>query len=163
MSHPARSVSSPLHTRGAISMRGGLMRIAHRLLVAALAVLAMMMPTTAQAATAPYIVVLKPGADVTKAVSKAKGVGATVSQTYKFALRGYAANIPTDKVGAVAADTSVAFVAADGVFTSGIKPPNKCTTRDCQFPDEGILRIDADESSTRSGDGQGAVNLNVAV
>jgi hypothetical protein len=36
------------------------MRIAHRLLVAALAVLAMMMPTAAQAATAPYIVVLKP-------------------------------------------------------------------------------------------------------
>ena len=139
------------------------MRIAHRLLVAALAVLAMMMPTAAQAATAPYVVVLKPGADVTKAVSKAKGVGATVSQTYKFALNGYAANIPTDKVSVISADTSVAFVAADGVFTSGIKPPNKCTSRDCQNPDEGILRIDADESSTRAGDGQGAVNLNVAV
>ena len=139
------------------------MRIAHRLLVAALAVLAMMMPTAAQAATAPYIVVLKPGADVTKAVSKAKGVGATVSQTYKFALSGFAANIPTDKVSAISADASVAFVAADGVVSSGFKPPTKCTTPPCQVIDTGILRIDADESSTRSGDGQGAVNVNVAV
>jgi subtilisin len=123
----------------------------------------MMMPTAAQAATAPYIVVLKPGADVTKAVSKAKGVGATVSQTYNVALSGFAANIPTDKVSVIAADASVAFVAADGVVSSGIKPPNKCTTKDCQVPDAGILRIDAEESSTRSGDGQGAVNVNVAV
>jgi hypothetical protein len=106
------------------------MRIAHRLLVVALAVLAMMMPTAAQAATAPYIVVLKPGADVTKAVSKAKGSGATVSQTYRFALKGYAANIPTDKVSVIAADPSVAFVAPDKVFSSAIKPPNKCTTKD---------------------------------
>ena len=140
------------------------MRIAHRLLVAALAVLAMMMPTAAQAATAPYVVVLKPGADVTKAVSKAKGAGATVTQTYKFALRGYAANIPTDKVSVIAADTSVDFVAPDKVFSSGVKAPNKCTSLlDCQFPPAGILRIEADESSTRAGDGQGSVNVNVAI
>jgi len=140
------------------------MRIAHRLLVAALAVLAMMMPTTAQAATAPYIVVLKPGADVTKAVSKAKGVGATVSQTYKFALRGYAANIPTDKVGAVAADPSVQFVASDRSFNAGLKPPKTCSTfLECQMITRDVLRIDADDSSARAGDGKGDVNVDVAV
>jgi subtilisin len=140
------------------------MRIAHRVLVAALAVLAMMMPTAAQAATAPYIVVLKPGADVTKAVSKVKGAGATVSQTYKFALRGYAANIPTDKVSAIAADPSVEFVAADSAVSGNFKPPKTCTSlRECQIVTPDVLRIDADESSARSGDGTGNVNVDVAV
>jgi subtilisin len=124
----------------------------------------MMMPTAAQAATAPYIVVLKPGADVTKAVSKAKGAGATVSQTYKFALRGYAANIPTDKVSAIAADPSVGFVAADSAVSGNFKPPKTCTSlRECQIVTPDVLRIDADEGSARSGDGTGDVNVDVAV
>ena len=134
------------------------------IVVAITALAALLSPLSAQAASTPYIVVLKPGVDVTKAVSKAKGVGATVSQTYKFALNGYAANIPTDRVSVIAADASVAFVAQDAVFSNGIQPQNKCVSlRDCQFPTPDILRIDAEESSTRAGDGKGSVNVNVAV
>jgi subtilisin family serine protease len=119
----------------------------------------------ASAATASYVVVLKPTSDVAAAVNKAKGVGATVSLTYKNALRGYAANIPTDRVSRIAADPAVAYVAPDKPI-SWPTDPQVCPDSEvdtCQITPVNIDRIDGDVSSTRSGDGRGAVNTNVAV
>jgi len=56
------------------------------------------------------------------------------------------------------------FVAADACFSNGVKPSDKCTSLlDCQFVMAGVRRIEADRSSARAGDGQGTVNVNVAI
>jgi subtilisin family serine protease len=117
----------------------------------------------ASAATAPYIVVLKPTGDVNSAVTKAKGVGATVAFTYKSALRGYSANIPTDKVTTIAADPSVAYVTADKQMALPGKPQPCKDPQVCQMLPPGIDRIDADASSARAGDGRGSVPTNIAI
>jgi subtilisin family serine protease len=117
----------------------------------------------ASAATAAYIVVLKPTSDVAAAVNKAKGVGASVSLTYRSALRGYAANIPTDKVSRIAADPAVAYVAADKPVSWPTTPDTCAGHRECQGLPSSLDRIDADVSSTKSGDGRGSVNANIAI
>jgi subtilisin len=113
-----------------------------------------------------YIVVLKDSVSDPAAVAAEHGRadGAQVSHVYSYALKGYAAAIPESRIAAVRADPRVAAVAPDSEFTAAeVKPCTDPQVLSCQFLARWIFRIDADASSTRSGDGRGTVNLNVAV
>ena len=69
---------------------------------------------------------------------------------YRHALNGFAARLSATAVSKLQANPAVAFVTEDGDTTADV----------LQW---GTDRIDADLSSTRSGDGSGTVNVNVAV
>lgn len=125
------------------------------LLTAMVAMLAA--PASAGAAGTPtgrYIVVLND--DVARpgqvAAQQARAYGLEVSHVYRYALKGYAAAIPVAELGAVGSDPRVAFVSIDGVVQA-----------DAQTLPTGIDRIQADASSTLSGNGSGSVNTAVAV
>jgi aqualysin 1 len=126
------------------------------LAAAVLAVLLLAVPATAAPGTtgaARYIVVLKEAVDAQAvAGTHARRYGASVAHVYAHALKGYAATIPNDRVTALRADENVAYVEADGVM--GV----------VQTLPWGIDKIDADLSSTRAGDGTGAItNVNVYI
>src|SRR5215208_5376036 len=101
-----------------------------------------------------YVVVLKAGVDAnTVAALHARRYGAAVGAVYQYALKGYAAVIPNDRVAALRLDENVAYVEADGDV--------EATAQTLPW---GIDRIDADVSSTLAGNGSGAVsNVNVYV
>jgi subtilisin family serine protease len=112
----------------------------------------------ASAAPAPpgrYIVVLRddvpdPGA---VALEHARDHGAQVGFVYRSALKGYSAVIPNDRVAAVRGDGRVAFL-----------EPDQTAVASAQVLPWGIDKIDADVSSTKAGDGSGAIsNVNVYV
>jgi subtilisin len=86
------------------------------------------------------------------AASQTKKLGATLSQVYKVALRGYAATVPASRLAELTSDPSVAYVAPDTPVAAA-----------AQVLPSGVDRVDGDLSSTLSGDGAGSVNLNVAV
>ena len=102
-----------------------------------------------------YIVVLKERGASSGAIASehARKYGASVKHVYGHALAGYAATIPSDRVDAVRADSRVAYVERDGVATAV-----------AQTLPWGIDKVDADVSSTKAGDGLGAVaNVNAYV
>jgi subtilisin len=99
-----------------------------------------------------YIVVLKPTANVDAMVAQETKLGATVTNAYYTALKGFAITMPTDWVPLLRADSRVSYVVAD--------QPARLTA---QVLPTGINRIDGELSSTHSGDGTGSVNVNVAV
>ena len=108
-----------------------------------------------------YVVVLKDGADAAAVSMKHKErYGAELSHVYKHALKGYAAQLNRSAVEAVKADPSVLFVSDDWAFAIDAPP---VPPADPQVTQRSVDRIDAEESSTRSGNGRGAVPLNVAV
>ena len=77
---------------------------------------------------------------------------AEVSHVYEHALKGYAARIPSSRLSEVENDPRVQFVQQDRTaVASGQTKPT------------GIDRIQADESSTRAGDGSGSVDVGVAI
>jgi subtilisin family serine protease len=73
-----------------------------------------------------YIVVLNDSAPDASAVAAqhARTFGADVSFVYRYALKGYAADIPAAGVSGVAADPRVAFVVRDGVMRAVTTQPN---------------------------------------
>jgi subtilisin len=106
------------------------------------------------AATGRYIVVLNDSVSVPgeMAAEHARTTGARVRRVYRSALKGYSATLSADRLAALRADPRVAYVAVDRpVHTSGQVLPT------------GIDRVDAEKSSARSGDGRGAVDVDVAV
>jgi subtilisin len=78
---------------------------------------------------------------------------------YGHALNGYAARLPEAAVAQIERNPHVAFVTPDGEMNAAAA----CNPTAAQCLPAGIDRIDADRSSTRSGDGRGGVNVNVAV
>lgn len=97
-----------------------------------------------------YIVVLRD--DVSQASERvasdqARRLGLEVRQTYRSALKGYAARIPAERLDEVRADPSVAYVEPDKVV--------KTTEQTLPY---GIDLIDADVSSTEAGNGEGEVS-----
>lgn len=125
--------------------------------VVAAALVAALFPAGAAAATGAdsYIVVLKDRGTSSGALASehARKYGASVKHVYGHALAGYAATIPNDRVGAVRADSRVAYVEPDGVASAV-----------AQTLPWGLDKIDADLSSTRAGDGTGAAaNVNAYV
>ena len=132
----------------------------HITALAVLAIAALVAVTSATARTdaetgaGRYIVVLKPGANARAVANEhAAAHAAAISFVYSHALRGYAATIPNARLAAVQADERVAYVEPDGEMSAV-----------AQTLPWGIDKIDADVSSTRAGDGSGAVtNVNVYV
>jgi len=97
-----------------------------------------------------YIVVLKDGvsqASERVAGDQARRLGLEVSQTYRRALKGYAARIPAERLDDVRADPSVAYVEPDKLV--------KTTEQTLPY---GIDLIDADVSSTAAGNHEGEVS-----
>jgi subtilisin len=77
-------------------------------------------PATGQPATGSgtqrYLVVLKPTVADPGAVATAQAIayGALVTHVYRFALKGYSATIPSNRVAALRANPQVQFVSVDG-------------------------------------------------
>jgi subtilisin len=111
-----------------------------------------------------YIVVLKD--DVASpaqiAAEHERAYGFKARFVYSSALRGYAATLPEAALRGVTARPEVAFVSVDREVQA---PPEPFLGDDIpvQRISFGVDRIDGDLSSTRSGDGRGEVNVNVAV
>lgn len=101
-------------------------------------------PPARAAAQAPgrYIVVLQDSVDNPGAVASehARAYNSQVSLVYRFALKGYAAAIPNDRVAEVRADRRVAFVSQD-------RPVEAVA----QTLPTGVDRIDGEASSAFSG------------
>jgi subtilisin len=113
------------------------------------------MPSAAAApsGTGSYIVVLKDSANPsTTARAHAGRFGARVGHVYRHALKGYSATLSSDRVAALKADPSVAAVAPDLPVHAFV-----------QTLPTGINRIDGELSSTVSGNGSGAVNVDIAI
>ena len=128
-------------------------------LAAAGAVAAVLLALPAQGAAPqaaePYIVVLKTGVD-SEAVAAlhTERYGVAIGFVYQgYALYGYSARIPANRLAALRADENVAYVEADGEVTA-----------DAQTLPWGIDAIDADTSSTIAGNGSGDVpNVHVYI
>jgi subtilisin len=111
-------------------------------------------PRVGAATTGRYIVVLNDSVSTPGeiAAEQARTTGARVRRVYRSALKGYSATLSSDRLAALRADPRVAYLAADRpVHITGQVLPT------------GIDRLDAERSSTRSGDGTGTVNVDVAV
>lgn len=109
--------------------------------------------TAAPAETARFIVSLRPGVDPgAVARDHQRSRGASVTHVYRHALTGYAASLTRAAAQSLAADPRVAAVLPDREvrITAQTVPP-------------GIDRVGADESSAVSGDGRGAVDVDIAV
>jgi subtilisin len=127
---------------------------------------------TASAETLPgrYMVVLQDNVANPAAVAAAHAdaYGAQRRNLFTGDVKAYSATIPADRVAAVRADPNVQFVSRERRYRLGPRP----TSAHCVFHSpqatqqclpQGADRIDAELSSTRSGDGRGSVNVNVAV
>jgi subtilisin family serine protease len=102
-----------------------------------------------------YIVVLKEEVRDPTAVARehARRHGAQVLHIYQHALKGYAARIPDQRLEEVLAEERIDYIERDG----------KVTTVAQRLP-WGIDRINADRSSTRAGNGTGALsNVNAYI
>jgi aqualysin 1 len=122
-----------------------------------LAVAAVLLPAASagQARADRYIVVLKERVESPGEVAREhrREHGASFEFVYRSALEGYAGTIPDNRVDDVRADSRVDYVEPDGTV--------EATAQTLPW---GIDRIDADVSSTRAGDGTGAVtNVNAYV
>ena len=110
--------------------------------------------TDADAGVGRYIVVLKPGVTARAVANEhAAAHAATISFVYSHALNGYAATIPNARLAAIRADERVDYVEPDGEMSAV-----------AQTVPYGMVKIGADVSSTRAGDGIGAVsNVNAYI
>jgi subtilisin family serine protease len=121
---------------------------------------------TAAAATIPghYIVVLKPS------VSNPSGVGSQLSKqfggqlgfTYSHAIKGFSVQLSSTAATKLSSAPEVAAVVPDTEVTVA-GTPTVAPDPSPQIVVYPLLRIDADKSTTISGDGAGQVNVNVAV
>jgi subtilisin family serine protease len=110
-------------------------------------------PAGGSSTTGRYIVVLEDGASLNAVLTDHRSLtGARIGHTYRHALNGYSATLPSAALAAVKADSRVAFVS-----------PDREAHITAQALPTGINRIDADTSSTLAGNGSGSVNINVAV
>jgi subtilisin len=111
-------------------------------------------PAGASTSVGRYIVVFKDSVqDPAMAAHKHRSAyGAQVGFVYRFALKGYSAVVPTDRLAQLQRDPQVAFVSQD-----------RAVHAVAQSLPTGIDRIQGDASSTKSGDGSGSVNVAVAI
>jgi len=133
-----------------------LIAMALALLLACGAVLAQVRPSNG-GGLQRYIVVLNDGVSSSGDVAQghARRYGARITDVYKYALKGYAARIPEQGLSAIRQDPRVDFVEPDRVqHAFALDNPELPT---------GIDRIEGDQSSARSGDHTGTVDVDIAV
>lgn len=135
----------------------------------ALAALAAVAPgAAAKAIPGQYIVVLKDNADVSAVVADHKrSAGADVVGTYRSAIRGYTARVGNLGLGRIKGDSRVAFVVQDQegspTLAAAKQPPPPPPPPPGGVLPPGVNRVDADTSSALAGNGEGAVDADVAV
>lgn len=140
-------------------------RIVRLLVVLGLATLGI--TPVAQASSGPtkgYIVILKDSVAAPAAVASQHGhaYGFVAKFVYGHALKGYAAPLSSSAAQAIAADPRVAFLEPDTPVSAAACPyPSSPSGTEC-IPNWAV-RVDATNSSTRSGDETGSVDINVAV
>ncbi|HEY7108461.1 MAG TPA: S8 family serine peptidase, partial [Nitrososphaeraceae archaeon] len=104
-----------------------------------------------------YIVVLKnsvvsPTSVVPKAV-EARNQGAELHHIYQNAIRGYSVRVPnSDVLASILSNPAVDYAQPDLIF--------RTTAQDLPT---GVNRVDGDLSSTKSGDGTGSVDVDIAI
>ncbi len=129
------------------------------------AVLALSLAAVAPATAGPsssYIVTLRDGVSVDATVrAHGRALGLRADHVYRHALRGYAAHMSAGAARALAADPRVRSVVADRAVSIDKRPTPPPPA--VQTVPTGINRIDGELSSTVSGNGSGAVNVDVAV
>jgi subtilisin len=129
------------------------------LVIVALAVMCALLsaPRPAQASSGPakaYIVVLKNSVPNPAAFAASQGhaYGFQATFVYGHALKGFAASLSPSAAQTIAADPRVAFLEPDTPVSAA-----------AQVVPNWTKRVDADDSSAKSGDGTGTVDVNVAV
>jgi subtilisin len=106
-----------------------------------------------------YVVVVKPGGSRVDAERGARSLGGEVFMEYRYALNGFAVRrLSSQAAASLERNPNVDFVSPDAELAAACSP-----SATAQCVGTGLLRIGADRSSTRSGDGRGSVNVNVAV
>lgn len=131
-----------------------------RLFLLVVLALVIAVPSAAQAAPIPgqYIVVLKPGADRAAMARYARLLGADVFMQYQYALKGFAVRLPEAAISTIQRNPNVLFLAPDDAVNAAAA----CSSQSQCVP-IWDLRTGADQSTAHSGDGTGAVDVNVAV
>ncbi len=110
-----------------------------------------------------YIVTLTDGASPENVSAEhGRQYGAQVGHVYRHALNGYAARMSDEAARRLARDARVESVQPDRIVTTAAKPGQTTSTPPQTLP-TGITRIGADASSALSGNGSGAVGVDVAV
>jgi subtilisin family serine protease len=135
-----------------------LITMALALLLACGSVFAQVQPTNSGGGQR-YIIVLKHDVSHPRGVAEAHASqhGARVTQVYEYALKGYAAKIPREGIRGIRQDPRVDFVEPDRVqHAFALETPNP------ELP-TGIDRIEGDQSSAKSGDHTGTVDVDIAV
>jgi subtilisin len=116
-------------------------------------------PTQSSSTPSRYVVVLVAGANANVvAADHSRRFSVQVEHVYTAALRGYSAVVPASSLARLTGDPAVAFLEADKqaeVLGKPVTAPQVLPT--------GIDRIDADLSTTRSGDRTGTVSVPIAV
>jgi subtilisin len=112
------------------------------------------------ASTSQYVVVLKEAAGDPASVAAAQSsrYGLRVGQVYRAALHGYSAVVPDQNLDRLKSDPAVAFVEPDKPAEALVRPGGSL-----QVLPTGVDRIEGDLSSTRSGNGTGAVSVPIAI
>jgi subtilisin len=95
--------------------------------------------------------------------------GLGLGHIYRHALHGFSAFVPQGRLNALRSDPRIVSIVADRYMSIDKPPCASCGgsggagTQPPQVIPTGILRINGDLSSTQSGNGAGAVNVDVAV
>ncbi len=139
--------TKPLPSRSA-------MRVAKQVL--ALGLLTVGMSPASASADGSYVVVLKDNASAPRIAHKHdRREGVQVKRIFGAALEGYSARLSRGQAKRLAADPSVSYIVPDRPVKAAGKPGGATTTG--QTVPTGVDRIEGDLSSTRSGDGAGAI------
>ena len=101
-----------------------------------------------------YIIVLSDDSDLASETEKAKSKGAEIIHEYKYAIKGFAVKVQNDKV--------LEMIKKNNPSISYIEPDYEVQAFAQVIP-SGINRVDADLSSTKSGDGQNSINVDIAI
>lgn len=106
---------------------------------------------------APVVVVLRDDvAPAMRAKAHERTGGVVVTRVYTHAINGFAATTTSEGRAALEADPAVLYVADDIEASAATKQPPQALPN-------GVNRVEGDFSSTRSGDGSGVVDVDVAV
>ena len=116
-----------------------------------------------------YVIVLDDAVTDVSATAAQQGrrAGFTRRDVYSSAIKGYSAALTPEQVRTVEADPLVQFVTPDRTFAHLDTPPSRPRCEDVlggiQCLPDWVDRIDAELSSSRSGDGRGSVPATVAI
>jgi len=101
-----------------------------------------------------YIIVLSDSSDLQNEIGKAKSKGAEILYEYKHAIKGFAVKVQNDQ--------ALENIKKNNPSISYVEPDYEVQIFVQTIP-TGINRIDADLSSTISGDAQNSVNVDIAI